>query len=349
MTRGFRDRDYLETIEGYLFCVVDSVHPKDRVIAYLKYIPNSSGKWGKENKRMKRILKNYTMQNLLETFEFLEKNHPEYLYYSSVMNIKMSAVPLNRISYHFKPEEKLLHLINMEKPDTLQRKVINLVQLLSDKSGVPLKFFGVTGSILLDIHQDFSDIDLIVYGAEASRSVKDALMQFYKSRGSPIRRFGKKMIHEWCLDKARVYPLTYEEAARIFKKRWNRGVFRETLFSIHPVKLEEENDEKYGDRIFKPEGMIKIKATISDASEADFLPAVYKVRDVKVIEGRKVKDITEVASYEGLYGSLAEEGERILSYGKLEKVIDRRIGEEYHRVLIGSKEARGSDYIKPLD
>jgi len=349
MKRGFRDRDYLETIEGLLFCVLDSVHPGDRVIAYLKYVPSSSGKWGKGNKRMKRILKNYTMQNLLETFEFLERNYPEYLYHSSVMNIKMSAVPLNRISQHFKPEEKMMQLLDMEKPDNLQRKVIDLAQLLSDKSGVPLELLGVTGSILLDIHQDFSDIDMIVYGAEASRSVKDTLIQLYKNRDSPIRRFRKKMIHEWCLNKAKTYPLTYEEAARIFKKRWNRGVFQGTLFSIHSVKLEEEVNERYGDRIFKPEGMIEIKARVSDASEADFLPAVYKVTDVKIIEGRRVNDINEVVSYEGLYGSLAEEGERILSYGKLERVIDRKTGEEYHRVLVGSKEAGGGDYIKPLD
>jgi len=37
-----------------------------------------------------------------------------------------------------------------------------------------------------------------------------------------------------------------------------------------------------------------------------------------------------------------------LCYGKLEKVTDRRMGQEYHRVLVGSKEAKGRDYIKPL-
>jgi len=346
--RGFRDRDNLETIEGYFFCVINSIHPEDRVIAYLKYVPDPSGKWGRENKKLRRALPNYTMHDLMETFKFLENNHPEYLYYSFVMSIKMSAVPLNRILTHFKPEEKLSQLIQMEKPDDLQRKVIDLTNLISDESGVSLEFFGVTGSILLDIHQDFSDIDLIIYGKKNSESVKETLKQIYENQDFPIRRFDEERIREWCLSKARMYPLTYEEAARIFEKRWNRGIFRGTLFSVHPVKLEGENNEKYGDRIFKPEGMIKIEAAVSDASEADFLPSVYKVEDVRVIEGRKVEEISEVASYEGLYGGLAEKGERILCYGKLEKVIDKRTGEQYHRVLIGSKEAEGKDYIKPL-
>ena len=348
MMRGFRDRDYLETIEGYLFCTVGSIHPEDRVIAYLKYVPDYSGKWGRGERRLRRALPNYTMHDLLKTFQFLENHHPEYLYYFSVMGIKMSAVPLNRISTHFKPEKKLSQLIRMEKPDALQKKVIDLVNLISDESGVPIEFFGVTGSILLDIHQKFSDIDLTIYGRKNSESVKETLKQIYDDQNSPIRRFDKKRIREWCLNKSRMYPLTYEEALRILEKRWNRGLFHETLFSIHPVKLEEETSEKYGDRIFKPEGMVKIEAVVSDASEADFLPSVYKVEDVRVIEGRKVEDIFEVASYEGLYGGLAEKGERILCYGKLERVNDRRIGEEYHRVLVGSKEAKGRDYIKSL-
>ena len=346
--RGFRDRDYLKTIEGYLFCVLSSVHPEDRVIAYLKYVPDSSGKWGKGKERLRRALPNYTMHDLIETFKFLENSHPEYLYYSSVMSVKMSAVPLNKISTHFKPEEKLSQLMQMDDPDSLQRKVIDLTNLISDESGVSAEFFGVTGSILVDIHQRFSDMDLIIYGKENSKSVKETLIEIYENQDFPIRRLDKEESREWCLRKSRMYPLTYEEAARILRRKWNRGVYMGTLFSIHAVKLEEENTEKYGDRIFKPEGMIKIKATVSDASETDFLPSIYKVEDVKIIEGRKVNDIFEVVTYEGLYSGLAEKDERILSYGKLEKVIDKRTGKQYHRVLVGSKEAKGKDYIKPL-
>ena len=64
--------------------------------------------------------------------------------------------------------------------------------------------------------------------------------------------------------------------------------------------------------------------------------------------GPKIKDIFEVTTYEGLYGGLAEKDERILAYGKLEEVHDLKRGEKYHRVLIGSREAEGRDYIKPL-
>jgi len=220
--------------------------------------------------------------------------------------------------------------------------------LISEESGVPLRFFGVTGSILIDAHQNFSDIDLVIYGRKNSIFVKETLKQIYESHAFPIRRFNAKESREWCLNKARLYPLTYNEAAKILERRWNRGVYEETFFSIHPVKTEDEIDENYGDRIFKPKGMVKIEAIVSDSSESDFLPAIYKVKDVRVLEGEKVSDINEVVSYEGLYGGLAKEGERILAYGKMECVTDRRSGKIYHRVLIGSREAEGRDYIKPL-
>jgi len=346
--RGFRDRDYLETVDGYFFCVLDSIHPEDRVIAYLKYIPDPRGKWGRGHKRLRRALPNYTMHDLLGTFKFLKANNPEYLFFSHVMNIEISAVPLDKILIHFKPEKKLLYFTRREDLDALQKKTVELASLISEESGVPLRFFGVTGSILIDAHQNFSDIDLVIYGRRNSISVKETLKQIYESHAFPIRRFNAKESREWCLNKARLYPLTYNEAAKILERRWNRGVYEETFFSIHPVKTEDEIDENYGDRIFKPKGMVKIEAIVSDSSESDFLPAIYKVKDVRVLEGEKVSDINEVVSYEGLYGGLAKEGERILAYGKMEHVTDRRSGKIYHRVLIGSREAEGRDYIKPL-
>jgi len=342
--RGFRDRDYLQTEEGYFFCVVGPLHPEDRVIAYLKYVPDPSGKWGSGKKRFARALRYYTMLDLLETLHLLE-GHPEYLHNSPVLGISMSAVPVDRISTHLKPEIKLSQLKRMRSLDTLQRKAVDLATLISEESRCTIEYFGVTGSLLLDIHQDFSDIDLIVYGRDTCQAVKGTLTRIYDEK-SMIRRFDEGRSREWCLNKARMYPVTYEEAARILAKKWGRGLFGETMFSVHPAKLEEEVSEKYGDRIFKPEGTVKIEAVVSDAAEAGFMPAVYKVEDVRILEGPSIEDIREVTSYEGLYGDIGESEDRIVAYGKLERVANPETGEEYHRVLIGSPEVQGRDYIK---
>jgi len=345
--RRYRDKDYVQTTEEYLFCVVGPVHPSDRVIAYLKYVPDPSGRWGKTEARFRRVLRGYTTPALVETLGILE-SHPDYLYESSVLGIKMSAVPLKRILVHFRPEEKMSQLRSMKRPDALQRKVVDLADLVSDESGVPIESLGITGSVLLDIHQVFSDIDLVVYGMRDSRLMKETLIRLFEEQGSPILRFSGEMAEKWCREKVANLPLTYEEAQAILETKWGRGQFEGTMFSVHPVKIEEEVSGRYGDRTFRSLGLVTIEATVCDSSEADFLPSIYKVRDAKIVEGTEVPNICEVASYDGLYGGIAGEGESIVAHGKLERVTDKKLGKQYHRVLVGSIEAQGKDYIKPV-
>ena len=39
-----KDRDFVETAEGFFFCLVGYLHPPDRYTAYLKYTPAESGR-----------------------------------------------------------------------------------------------------------------------------------------------------------------------------------------------------------------------------------------------------------------------------------------------------------------
>jgi predicted nucleotidyltransferase len=345
--RGFRDRDFLQTREKFFFCVVSPFHPSDRVISYLKYVPSKLGVWGRGEERFKRVMRAYTIPNLLETFSVLERSYPHYLFYSPVYNITMTAVPHEYVMKHFKPEEKLAQLFQTSHLDSLQRKLLRLVSFLAEASNVSLNSFGVTGSILLDIHRpEFSDFDITVYGLKDSLAVKNALTEAYSSSSSMVQCFKEKALKAWCAKKARRYPLTPDEALKIYERKWNLGVFEDTLFSIHPVKLEHELVEQYGDKVYHPLGVVAIRAVVCENADYMFLPAVYRVRDVKVVDGPSATDIEEVVSYESLYDNLAEVGETILVRGKLERVLDKKTGQKYHRVLVGSPEGKGMEYIK---
>ncbi len=343
---NFRDKDYIETEEGFLFCVIGSIHPADRAIAYLKYISDSQGKWNRGQKSFKRVMDQYSVENLEETIKVLEK-HPEYLYESSEWDTKISAVPDKKISKHFRPDEKLRCLFDKKDLDSLQRKCLDIVEFLSANSEISLDSFGVTGSILLDMHQSFSDIDIVVYGSQESRIVKKTLLQSFEDE-SLLNRLGSKYVENWCKRKAESYPVSYEEARFFNERRWDRGIYKDKEFSILPVKKCSEVSEDYGDRVFKTEGTIKIEATISNASESLFLPSVYHLKNVNVDKGKKLDDIRTVVSYDWFYSDIAREGEKVKARGKLEKVRDTRTGERYHRVLIGSFTLEGKGYIKPL-
>jgi len=217
---------------------------------------------------------------------------------------------------------------------------------LAETSSVPHDFFGVTGSILLDIHQpEFSDMDITVYGLKNSLAVKNTLVENYALSSFPVKRLEGKALKAWCARKARHYPLTPAEALKIYERKWNLGVFENTLFSIHPVKLEQEVAEEYGEKTYYPLGQATIRAVVYDNTDYLFLPSIYRIKEAKIVEGPQVTDIVEVASYESLYDSLAEVGESIVVRGKLERVADKKTSREFHRILVGSPEGKGMEYI----
>ncbi len=345
--RRFRDRDFIRTREDLLFCVVGPYHPPDRVISYLKYAPAKQGRWGRGKKRFNRVMKAYTIPNLLETFSLLKERHPHYLFRSPVYNITMTAVPHECIVRHYKPEERLAQLSRGSRLDGLQKKLVRFASSLAEMSGVSIRFFGVTGSILLDIHSpEFSDLDLIVYGLKNCLAVKSSLTEAYSLPKSAARRLEGDTLKAWCEGRAQKHPLSFDEARQIYERKWGIGSFEDTPFSIHSVKLEEEVLEEYGDKIYYPIGLVTIRASVSENSDGGFLPAVYRVEDVEVVSGSSASDIEEVVSYEGLYSDFANVGEDIEVKGKLERVLDKKLGRDYHRVLVGSPEGRGEEHIK---
>lgn len=344
--RSFRDRDFVKTTEAFFFCVIGSIHPLDRVISYIKYIPADLGAWGNKENKFERILKNYTIPDLLKTFQFIKKKYPQYLFHSLEDNITITAVPHNYIQTHFMPEKKLAKLRQASKLDALQEKLIRFTKFLEETSGISENSFGVTGSLLLDIHQpSFSDIDVIVYGKKESWALKNALIENRKSK-SYMKYLEGKTLRDWSLKKTKQYPLTTKEAKKLYERKWNIGFFEDKYVSIHPVKIESEVTEKYGEKNYIPYGQVKLKAVVDDNIDSLFLPATYLIKDVEFLSGQQLENVTEIVTYESLYDSLAENGEKIEVKGKLEKIFEKRKNRQHYRVVVGSAEGKGSEYIK---
>ncbi|MEM4700344.1 MAG: hypothetical protein QXT74_05280, partial [Candidatus Nezhaarchaeales archaeon] len=235
--RGFRDRDYVETVEGLMFTVVSNLHPEDKVIAYLKYAPSPGGAWGR-GERYGRMMPYYDVPSLLNTIEFLERSYPHYVHFIEQLGIKMSAVPLAYVKRHFKPEERLREVLESPK-DQLEELAAELARLISREAGVPTSALGVTGSILIDVHRvEFSDVDLVVYGRGAAVRVRGAVRRLREE--GVLEGGGGRRLEELVERRVRVFHLSRDEALEITRRRWNRGVFKGRDFSIHPVKVEEE-------------------------------------------------------------------------------------------------------------
>ncbi len=67
-----KDRDFIRTVDDHLFCVVGYLHPPDGYTAYLKYVPSTDGKWGKNRRRYSRTLPFYHVSQVENTYRFIK-------------------------------------------------------------------------------------------------------------------------------------------------------------------------------------------------------------------------------------------------------------------------------------
>ncbi|MBS7625947.1 hypothetical protein KEJ51_02740 [Candidatus Bathyarchaeota archaeon] len=342
----FRDRDFIETLDGYFFTVVGNTHPAGRVLSYLKYYPEAKGKWRRLSQTYDRAIKYYDIPHLKDAVRLVSERCSRYLYRDDLLNITFTAVPLEAVGVHYKPEEKLKSFIDGEKLDPLQKKALDLALKLSRNSDIQLSKFGVTGSILIGLHQqEFSDVDLTIYGKQSGLRVRECMIDIFNSGDQELVRSPPEL-NPTPARESRLRLMNREQLKIFYERKWNRGLFRGTPFSINPVLEPSDVKERYGDYKYVPQGIVEAEGTVTDASESIFVPARYVVSDVKVKSGLEVKEILEVVSFDRDYGDVALEGERISVRGKLERVERLRGRDSYFRIVVGSIECGGADYIK---
>jgi hypothetical protein len=333
-----KDRDFVETVDGQFFCVVGYLHPPQGYTAYLKYIPSQDGRWGRGTRRYTRILPYYHVSQVENTYSYLKTNFPDYIFDCPVRGITTSFVPLQKVAKYYDPYT-VLNSINENGPrDPLEKKLLTLVEIFSHNIGSS-DCFGVTGSILIGIHNPlFSDIDVIVYGSEASRKLKKAMVSL-AGQGGPIRPLSNLEKEKRCRERVGKFPLEINQLRRISETWWNYAYFEGTYFSAHPTRTSEEVTESYEDNTYHRLGEVKGVATVQEDSESMFLPAIYKIG---ALEGEGTVKIDRLVSFEVLYCGAFKKGDVVEFRGALEEVKGRSPG--YQVVIGGAGSPNG--YIK---
>ncbi|MHC1590995.1 MAG: hypothetical protein ACXQS8_02845, partial [Candidatus Helarchaeales archaeon] len=274
------DHDFIRTREGYFFTVVGYLHPPDRIFSYLKYIPAREGKWRDGSQPLERVLPHYSAAVVRDTFSILKKRFPQYLYDCPVNNIKMIAVPKSDIFKYYRPREAVSRLLRSDHLDSLQKKALDLVEELSDVSGVPKDFFGLTGSLLIGIHDPaFSDIDLTVHGHDNSKLVEKTLLDLW-DENRHFKRMSIIELEEWKRRKTSQFNLESEIVEILARRKWNMGYYKEKKISVHPIHLKEELKDFYGDEKYIPKGVTAIEARVTNDEESFYLPCKYEIADV---------------------------------------------------------------------
>jgi predicted nucleotidyltransferase len=251
-------------------------------------------------------------------------------------------VPVDMVVERYDPVEKLRLLRTSKGLGDLERKVVHLAEELQEASGIPWGSMGISGSVLVGLCTAKSDVDPVVYGEENGRRAYEALEALLKDDASGFKRYTRGELQALFDFRSKDTIMSFEDFARVERRKAFQGMFDGTDYFIRFVKEWSQVNEQYGDVCYKNSGYAKITATIADDSEALFTPCTYKIENVKVVEGPKLKPILEIASFRGRFCEQAKSGESVTAQGKVERVTDKRTEREHYRVLIGNKPA---DYM----
>ncbi len=324
-----REGDVVETVDKVLFDVKGFVHPPNRVVAFIRYVPDPKGYRKKDELSYRKVYA------LVERYALLERAFPQYLVYDPVFDERLCEVPLKDITRHYRPAERLQKLLRLDNLDEAESRALELIRILKETANVSWNELGISGSILVKLHTKDSDVDPVVYGSKSCYKVYFALKSLRENRESPIKPYEPKELKKLFEFRSKDTFMAFGDFVRTESKKVLQGKFAGTDYFIRFLKNWNEVEERYGEVRYKSEGYVKIRARIIDDSEAIFTPCCYRIRDVEILEGIHVEPIREIVSFRGRFCEQARKGEVVVAQGKVERV--RRADKpEYYRVLLGN-------------
>lgn len=347
-----RTRDFIYTSDDLYFASTNYIHPEDRIISFLRYIPDENGDREKNGKKYRKVGSD-------EAYSYLRQNHPDYLYFCDVTNVEMMGVPLNKVERVIKPEERLLGLKEtfdtggeVRNPELIS-KLMDVADFFHFMADIPYDHLGISGSILPGLQKsDVSDLDFVVYGLDNHRRAIETFKQ-YRGKEVFIEQADKKIKVEGITNdywdfvynkRMSDESLTKEEFRWYENRKANRGTINGTLFDILATKDYDEIEGEWGDSVYEPQGTAEIECDITSALGAFDNPSLYTIKNVKVIDGVDV-DLTEVVSFTHTYAGEVVDGEHVVARGKVEKVIIN--GEfSHYRLVVGTTREAVGEYLK---
>jgi uncharacterized protein len=325
---------YLETHEGLFFAVKGSEHPPDRFIAVLRYAPDPGGSRSKGGVAYRR------MYHFAEQEQWIRSSCPDFLAYDSVFQIVLQSVPRSRILRVYDPRLRLQEMMQMPgKP--IEKDAADFAALLQEPARVPRSAIGITGSLLIGLDTENSDLDVSVFGAPDCFKVYEALKKLLDSEShQDLRRLDidelKDLYHE---READTQEPSFDEFAALERNKICQGHFRGRPYFIRFIK-EANTAAAYGSARYTPVGRATITATVARDQDAIFTPCRYFLSDVQVLEGPAVQ-VSEIVSFRGRFCEQAWKGDAVKAAGMLERIENSR-GEIRHRLLLGNSP---SDYL----
>ena len=321
------------TDEGLIFEVKGVVHPEERIIAYLRYIRDDQGERNsKDGYRYKKIY------SLKKRELYLREKHPRYLWKSDMHGRMVQSVPIDHVAFTLNPVDALRQLRDMgNHVSPIQEAARKLAELFVHVSGISWSDIGITGSLLVGLETTRSDIDMIVFGENASRTLHNHLIGNKSIPG--VGRYQGELLEKHLQFRWPEQDRFLEKLRAIEAEKAFQGVFHSWEFFVRAVKLPAEVNWKYNDLSFKEETNVVARGRVLDDSDAIFTPCYYAV------ECDEIPALRYLTSYRGRFTEHVRRGMQVEVGGRLETVRNVVTQDEYQQLVLGE---RKSDYLIPV-
>ena len=326
---SLRDRDGIVTKEGLIFRVFGYSHPADAYICDAEYA--SQRIFMSTDPRAPRTGDNGVFYKFYddEGWKFMLNQYPQYTIQHAMLGQRVIGVKHLDIFNVRKPETVLRVLAGQPPKDELVDAMQRVLSAVTQRTGLAKSDFGVFGSMLHGFHHPkLSDIDLIVYGIDTNRKVRELLETLYAEKQSAFR-------NEFETSKAmegkrwRFKNYTGTEFLWHQKRKQIYGLFddvksgRTIKAEFEPVKVWSEIQSEYDPEVrIVRKDWVRIKARVIEDAEAPFIPSVYGIEPLDILGGSKAAlEAIRVVSYVEEFRQQAQKDEKVIVEGSLEEVV----------------------------
>ena len=326
----FIEGDYLETVEGLFFAVKGFRHPRGRVIAYLRYIPDPAGERLHRGKRYRRVY------DIEDTTGLLKAKYPYYFGEVDYLGQSLQTVPVERIKKVYDPGTALKMIIENPR-NHLEEAAKEFVSALIHESRVPLRYLGISGSLMTGFATKDSDIDLIVYGAREGRNLYEALSAL-RNKTEGFRAYNREEVEKVARSRWGDTGIDPRKFLDTEIKKVLHGFFFQTEYFVRLIGEPRDTESSS-----KPVHKTTCRGIISEDKDSIFTPCRYGLRELTVIDPKGSLDLSELLSYRGKFTEQAKKDDFVEFRGTLEEYILN--DEKRYRVVLGTQ----GDYLVPAE
>jgi len=306
----FLSKDFIETAEGLIFAVVEHSTEQGKALCFLRYV--------KDDVEWKKVTTE-------PANAFLKQHHPDYLHYSPVLDAHLHAVAINRIVKHHQPKQRLQQLMQANRRDAIEHDLFLLCDLLQ-QHGLDLTQLGITGSILVGVQKQSSDIDLVCY----ERSV------FHQCRAITRELIEQGQLQElndndWQQSyQRRSCELSFADYVWHERRKTNKAVINGRKFDLNFIDEMKRSETTS----YQKCGAIKLQCKVIDDTHAFDYPAEFKIDH---------DQFDAIVSFTATYTGQAIKGETVEVSGMVEQT-----QQGVKRIVVGSSREAHGEYIKVI-